>query len=834
MQIKTIINRFKSSPGREWEQSIVRVVLGTLMLGYCFSLRILVPPDEGLKQLCLVGSLYVVIGLCIIAAISIDPQRYKLRRQLTIIFDVGMVTWAMWVAGEYVAMLYVFYFWISLGNGFRFGTPALLLSSGLSLVGFGIVIMNNEFWLQHPLMSTGLLIGLLITTLYVTLLLKRLENEKLQAELESRAKSRFLANMSHEIRTPLNGVVGITDLLAGTPMGIEQREIVRTLQASTETLLSLIEDILDLSKIEAGKVEVSLKNLDMRQFIEDILSMMRPSADAKSIKLSSWIDVDVAPIVRADPQLLRQILINLLNNAIKFTDKGSVTLKLSPSVGKQQQGDDSWLLFEVVDTGIGISESQQKQIFDRFSQADEATARRYSGTGLGTSITKQLVELLGGVIEVESQLGSGSRFWFELPVPPGEFENKGLRLDEVKVLLFADLLSDEVHILDRLQELQIITKVCTSATDGFLELLNAEKMASPFDITVIDDNYSGLATDELVSAIRAEKSLDSLSIVCVRDDDKITDGDGCCAVVSTPITSDKLKQAFNYVLSVKQRGIGGITTKVFKSLPPKETIQSNILLAEDNIINQKVVTKILQLQGHVVDVAANGEQAISMLETKTYDLAIIDLQMPDVSGIDVINHYRALHVDEPQMPFMILTANATKEAITLCDEVGVSAYLTKPVRSSHLLEVVNRVLGIEAMDIPPDTLMEQPLRDAGSVENLQVLDHKTLTDLEKLSSDPNFIQSITDSFLRDSDDLLARMQKSLEDGNLQQFRDCAHAIADNASGMGAFSLKTVCSTASNLEQSEFENSGVMMLANISSTYSVTCQALHHYLQHRQQ
>lgn len=832
MQIKSINNRLNSSPGREWEQSIVRVVIATLMIGYSLSLQIFLPVDGGIKQLFIINSLYLLIAFCIVFAIYIDPKRYQLRRQLTILFDVGMVTWAMLVGGEYVAMLYVFFLWISLGNGFRFGTPALLLASGLSMVGFGIVITNNDFWHQHPLMSSGLLVGLLITTLYVTLLLRRLEHEKLQAESANRAKSRFLANMSHEIRTPLNGVVGITDLLAGTPMGIEQREIVRTLQASTETLLSLIEDILDLSKIEAGKVEVSLKDLDIRQFVEDILAMLRPSADAKSIKLKSWIDVDIAPVVRTDPQLLRQILINLLNNAIKFTDKGSVTLKLTPGIGKLHQVDDSWLMFEVIDTGIGISESQQQQIFDRFSQADDATARRYSGTGLGTSITKQLVELLGGMIEVESQLGSGSRFWFELPVLPGKLTNKGIRLDEVKVLLFADLQSGESHVLDHLQELQMITKVCTSVTDGFLELLNAEKMDSPFDIAIIDNNHTGLATNELVSAIRAEKSLDSLSIVCVRDDDKTSDGEGCCAVVSHPISVEKLKQAFDYVLNAKRRGVGGAGTKVFKSLQLK-AIQSNILLAEDNIINQKVVTKILQLQGHVVDVAANGEQAIALLDTKSYDLAIIDLQMPDVSGIDVINHYRALHVDQAQMPFMILTANATTEAIRQCDAIGVSAYLTKPVRSAHLLEVVNRVLGIEAINMPLDTLIEQPIRDAGTVKSHQVLDHKTLADLEKLSSDPDFLQSITDSFLRDSDALLVTMQESLEDGKLQQFRDCAHAIADNASGMGAFSLKTVCSMVSGIEQPEFENSGVMMLANISSTYSVTCQALHHYLRHRQ-
>ncbi|MCG7952399.1 MAG: hypothetical protein N0E56_14430 [Candidatus Thiodiazotropha endolucinida] len=201
--------------------------------------------------------------------------------------------------------------------------------------------MNNEFWFQHKLMSTGLLIGLLITTLYVTLLLRRLEKEKLRAEAASTAKSRFLANMSHEIRTPLNGVVGMTDLLASTPMGIEQREIMRTIQASAETLLNLIEDILDFSKIEAGKVEVLLKDYDILRLIQDVLAMMQPSADAKSIKLNSWIDMAVTPVVRTDPQLVRQILINLLNNAIKFTEQGSVILQLSPTAGEHLKGGDS-------------------------------------------------------------------------------------------------------------------------------------------------------------------------------------------------------------------------------------------------------------------------------------------------------------------------------------------------------------------------------------------------------------------------------------------------------------------------------------------------------------
>ncbi|MBV2094179.1 MAG: ATP-binding protein [Candidatus Thiodiazotropha sp.] len=834
MQFKTIINRLKTAPDREWEQSLVRVTIATLMIGYCLTLRYIMPLDVQVRMLCDIAYLYLFFAFCIVAAITIDPKRYHLRRHLTMLFDVGMVTWAMLAGGECAAMLYVFFLWISLGNGFRFGTRSLYLTSGLSMIGFSIVILNSDFWLQQQLLGPGLMVGLLITSLYVTLLLKRLENEKLRAEAASMAKSRFLANMSHEIRTPLNGVVGMTDLLAGTPMGVEQREMMRTIQASAETLLNLIEDILDFSKIEAGKVEVSLQDLDIVQFINDILAMMQPSADAKSIKLNNLIDMSVPLVVRTDPQLLRQILINLLNNAIKFTEKGSVTLRVSPGASKNGNSRNSKLLFEVIDTGIGITESQQQRIFERFTQGKDAAASHLPGSGLGTTITKQLVELLGGEIGVESRLGEGSRFWFDLPALPGKLLIDDVHLDEAKVLLFADLHTDANQILDHLQEWQVITNVCSSVTDGFLELLNAEKMDAPFDIAIIDENQAGLAVEELVSAIRAESSLDSLAIICVRDAMRNGEDNGCSAIITTPVSAEKLKHALHYTLKNRRSGGVGLGAKVFKSLSQGESRVSRILLAEDNLINQKVVKKILELQGHIVDVVANGEEAISLLEAKKYDLAIVDLQMPDVGGIEVIKHYRAMHNDQQQMPFMIITANATKDAIRQCDDVGVSAYLTKPVRSSHLLEVVNRILGVEEIKIPAETLMDQPVRQTEALRDHQVLDLKTLADLEKLSKDPGFLQSMTDSFFRDSDELLVNMQISLEEGNLHQYRDCAHAIADNASGMGAFSLKTVCSAVSAIEKPEFDSHGVKMLAKISSTYTVTCQALHHYLQQRNQ
>ncbi|MCU7857396.1 MAG: hypothetical protein KZQ79_17185, partial [Candidatus Thiodiazotropha sp. (ex Lucinoma borealis)] len=403
------------------------------------------------------------------------------------------------------------------------------------------------------------------------------------------AKSQFLANMSHEIRTPLNGVVGMTDLLAGTPMGVEQREIMQTIQASADTLLSLIEDILDFSKIEAGKVEVSTSDQDIAHLVDAVLSMMQPAADAKSIKLNSRIDVEVPPVIRTDPQLLRQILINLLNNAIKFTDQGSITLRISTHLNSKKEQYEPRLLFEVIDTGIGLTETQLQQIFEPFMQGDDSNTRRYSGSGLGTTIVKQLVELMGGNVGVESRLGKGSRFWFEVLAIPGDESIMMSQLSEAKVLLFADLLSDQESVLDYLQEWQVITKVCNSITDGMLELLNAEKLGALYDIAIIDESQSGLSINELVSVIRAEKSLDQLALVCItqdaqdRDREAMLCREGCTAVISPPVSAEKLRHALQYAHKSKLSEVKQLEPKIFRSIARSESKQARILLAEDNL-----------------------------------------------------------------------------------------------------------------------------------------------------------------------------------------------------------------------------------------------------------
>ncbi|MES9830964.1 MAG: ATP-binding protein [Candidatus Thiodiazotropha sp. DIVDIV] len=829
---RRFVSQFSKAPDKESEQSLVRLAIALLMCVYTLSIYFFVSVDES-KTLFIFALIYAVCSLLIIMAIGWRPKRYRLRRLFTMLFDVNMVTVVMWFGGESAAMLYVFYLWVSLGNGFRFGTPSLYFTSAFATLGFASVIVISDFWREQQILGVGLLVGLMVTTLYVALLLQRIEREKERADASNQAKSRFLANMSHEIRTPLNGVVGMTDLLARTPMGFEQREIMSAIQASAETLLNLIEEILDFSKIEAGKVEVSFSDQDVFALVDTVVSMLKPAADAKGIELNKLLDLDISPVIKTDPKLLRQILINLLNNAIKYTEQGSIAIKVTPYQHADPIDSAPRIYFEVVDSGIGISESQQKNIFERFEQGDDSANRRYSGSGLGTTITKQLVELLGGSIGVVSRLGEGSRFWFQIPAIPSEYTLDETHIQEARVLLFSDLLAEPQQLLDELQEWQVNVKVYNSIAEGFLELLNAVKVEEPYDIVIVDETHSLLSNDELLRVIRSERSLDDLKLVCVthhsenQERETALCREGFSAVMTTPVTNEKVRHVLKYAL--KQSHSDCLPPKIFSSVEHSFSKQADIILAEDNLINQKVVKKILELQGHRVEVVSHGNQAIKKLNEQTFDLAILDLQMPDISGIDVIKSYRANHHGEFSLPFIILTANATREAAALCEEVDVNAYLTKPVRSAHLLDVVNEILGGGVSDVSTDTIMDQPVRHESEEKRGRVLDKTVLQGLEQLSKDPGFLKQLSDSFLRDCEALLGSMYQALEEGNIRQFKDSAHALADNASGIGAYSLMNICLTATQIEQSEFDEQGNNRITKISSTFSVTCQALQHYL-----
>ncbi|QNP40740.1 ATP-binding protein [Lysobacter solisilvae (ex Woo and Kim 2020)] len=415
--LQSLKERLSGRPDSEHAQDIIRIVITALFTAYLGWRFLFLDSDDTLRQtwLILVGELAVAVGLLV--AIVLQPGSSALRRWIGMLTDYTAMGWIMCIQGEPASPLYAVYLWVTIGNGMRYGHRYLRAATALASVSFFAVIQLSSYWKGNPYLSWGLLLGLAAVPLYFDSLLRQLTSAVDEARRANEAKSRFLANMSHEFRTPLNGLAGMSEVLAATRLDTEQREAVNTIQASTRSLLALVEDVLDISAIEAGKLKLDLREFQVRDAITNIGLILLPQARAKQLSYQADVAKDVPEGVIGDAGHLRQVLINLIGNAVKFTDQGSVKLQVEVVTRTAEQ---IRLRFTVSDTGIGIPESMRQRLFEAFEQADAGLARRYGGTGLGTTIAKGLTEAMGGSIGFESAEQRGTRFWVELPfgLPP--------------------------------------------------------------------------------------------------------------------------------------------------------------------------------------------------------------------------------------------------------------------------------------------------------------------------------------------------------------------------------------------------------------------------------